>query len=117
MVLVYGSGHYVGDVLLTLGGIAHYDYNPSWISAFNSWAFGMNSFSFWGFMLGGNIVGICLSVAFYPIVKRLIHVFNEKSSDTVQKTVARSKEVAAQMLDKTTPLIQALKQRPDERPL
>ncbi len=114
MVPVYGAGHWFGDWMLSWCGINHYEWNPSWITSLNSWAheaIGLRGFSFWAFMIGGNILGIALGVMCYPMIKRLFVVIKERGKKKVKQTVLRSKKAAHNLARKAKPLIARVKQR------
>ncbi len=51
--------------------------NPSWIEQANTWIAyytGFKGISFWGFMVGGNLLGILFSVILYPV---LLNIFTK----------------------------------------
>lgn len=114
MVPVYGAGHWVGDWLLSWFGADHYEWNPSWIQSINAWAhatIGLTGFSFWAFMIGGNLLGISLSVLAYPMIKKLLSQIKEKSSKKVRAAVNKSKAIAYSFASKAKPALKAIKTR------
>lgn len=114
MIPVYGAGHVVGDWLLSWFGVDHYDWNPSWIQSMNEWAHakvGLNGFSFWAFMLGGNLLGIALSFLAYPMIKRALSYVTLNSKKKVKAVVVKSKEVAHHFADKAKPVMKAVAKR------
>ncbi len=114
MVPVYGAGHMFGDWMLSLCGLDHYEWNPSWITSLNEWAhqaIGLKGFSFWAFMIGGNILGIGLGVMCYPIIKRLFALVKERGKKKMMHTVAQSKKAAQHLALKAQPLIKRVKER------
>ena len=114
MVPVYGAGHLFGGWILSLFGINHYAWNPSWIARLNEWAhqaIGLKGFSFWAFMIGGNILGIGLSIMCYPMIKRLFVFVKERSAQKVRQTVTQSKRAAKRLAGKARPLLNRVKER------
>ncbi|KKP29747.1 MAG: hypothetical protein UR12_C0003G0021 [candidate division TM6 bacterium GW2011_GWF2_30_66] len=72
MVPIYSMDYVFGDLFFKLFGINPLSFNPSWMDAFNSLAFkytGVSGISFWSFMIGGNLLGIIISVILYPIAR------------------------------------------------
>lgn len=81
MVPVYMAGYLVGDYLLALVGIDGVSLNPSWMSWINEPIHrytGIEGISFWGFMIGGNLLGILFGVILYPIMIRLFTTISQK---------------------------------------
>ena len=63
----YFSGYWILHVLFKL---PMKELNPAWMSYFNNLFhtyLGFSDISFWGLMLGGNILGIILAFACYPV--------------------------------------------------
>lgn len=82
MVPVYGSGYVLGEWMCTKTlGVDMCMYNPSWITVFNGWVAkytGMAGISLWSFIIGGNVLGIGLAVALYPLLHRVcVRLANE----------------------------------------
>ncbi len=111
---VYGVGHFFGDHLLSWCGIDHYELNPSWISSLNSWIkshIGLSGISFWGFMIGGNILGIALSIICYPMIKRMLMAIKRRGKERVLQTVVQSKRAVKKLKDKAKPLLNRVKRQ------
>lgn len=114
MMPVYGAGHFFGDQILSWWGVDHYEWNPSWIISANSWIkshIGFGGISFWAFMIGGNILGIGLSLGCYPMIKRLLSAAKAHGKKRVAQTVIRSKRAVKKLAAKAKPLLNKVKQR------
>ena len=113
MMPVYGAGYAFGDWLLKLFGVDH-TYNPAWVTSCNLWLnthIGLPGISFWAFLIGGNIVGICLALVGYPFIKRYAHLMHQKSKQKVKRTfkaarraMAKAKPVLQKIKDSKTPM-------------
>lgn len=106
MVPVYGLSYLFGDWILSFFGVNHYAWNPSWVSKGNellSQYITLSGFSFWAFMIGGNILGIGLALLAYPIVKRVATMM-VKGKTRVINTMRKSKEVVRSMAAKANRL-------------
>ncbi len=109
MVPVYGAGHLFGDWVLSVCGVNHYDWNPTWIKLCNEWLtskVGLSGFSFWAFMIGGNILGVSLSIACYPVIKRCMSRLATTSKKKVLRSVVVSKRAVISMAAKAKPVFQ-----------
>lgn len=81
MVPIYVSGYLLGHWILHIFlGITVDDANPWWMDQVNVFLqahVGHSHISLWGFLLGGNVLGILLALIFYPILlyafKKLAH--------------------------------------------
>lgn len=72
MIPIYSIDYIFGDLVFNLFGINSLSFNPSWMDTFNNFAFtytGVSGISFWSFMLGGNLLGVIISVILYPVAK------------------------------------------------
>jgi len=73
MVPVYWTDYVFGNWFLrTFLGIDPVALNPTWMNSLNRFICsytGISGLSFWGFMIGGNLLGILVSIILYPIVK------------------------------------------------
>jgi len=91
MVPVYASGYLFGQfVLSTLLGINTLSLNPTWMAPLNSVISrhtGIQGISFWSFLIGGNLLGILLSVMLYPIVR---YVFKRVSAEVFKQKPGRN---------------------------
>ena len=79
MVPIYATDYLVGDWLLGFFGINGMNWNPAWVSYFNTFLtthVGINGVSLWSFLIGGNLLGLCISGMLYPILKRFLHTNN-----------------------------------------
>lgn len=72
MVPIYGAGYLFGDLIchsvfdMDLGSS-----NPQWLTSFN-WplgSLGLPEGALWSFFVGGNILGIIVAFALYPIMR------------------------------------------------
>lgn len=74
MVPVYALGYNTGEfVLRGMCGIDSTAWNPHWVQPISEWlgsAIGSSKLSFWSFMIGGNLIGLCAAIALYPFMKR-----------------------------------------------
>lgn len=72
---IYGLDYVFGEWLLkTFGGIDTLSLNPPFMASFNetlSYYVGLPKIAFWSFMIGGNVLGIAISLLLYPIMKRV----------------------------------------------
>ena len=71
---IYATDYFCGDyVLLHWFGVNPVACNPCWMghcNAFLTAHTGLPSVSLWSFLIGGNILGIGLSLMVYPVMKR-----------------------------------------------
>lgn len=77
MIPVYGTGYVFGDWVVRFFGITS-QHNPSWMQMCNNWIYkhtGLSGISLWGFLIGGNILGIALGMLAYPLIKRYSALF------------------------------------------
>lgn len=108
MVPVYSVDYFFGDKLLSFLGFDHYAWNPSWVSYANEWFsyyVGVSGFSFWAFMIGGNVLGIGSGLIAYPLVKNLA-VLILKGKKKVAYRVAQSEFAVHAMATKAKPVLQ-----------
>lgn len=79
---IYGIDYVFGEWLLKkVGGLDTLSMNPSWMSSLNDVLhvhLGLSNVSFWSFMIGGNVLGIVISVGMYPLIKRIFIKFVEQ---------------------------------------
>ena len=72
---IYGIDYVFGEWLLKkMCGLDTLSMNPSWMASINAplqTYLGLSNISFWSFVVGGNVLGIVISVALYPVMKRL----------------------------------------------
>ncbi|EKD48985.1 MAG: hypothetical protein ACD_64C00047G0003 [uncultured bacterium] len=118
MVPVYGAGHMFGDWVLSLLGVDHYEWNPSWIISLNNWAhaaIGLQGFSFWAFMIGGNSLGIAFGILCYPMMKRFFIALKQRGATKMKATMAHSKRAAQRFARKAQPIITRVKARVTQR--
>ncbi len=114
MVPVYGAGHVFGDWVLSFFGMDHYEWNPSWITSLNSWAresIGLHGFSFWAFMIGGNILGVAFGALCYPLIKPFFIALKQRGAQKVKQTMDQSKRAAKRLAQKAQPIIKRVKAR------
>jgi len=93
MVPVYSVNYIFGDWFLKrFVGLDPLTINPSWMAPINNFICkytGISGISFWSFMIGGNLLGVAISVMLYPIVKvvfrRISHrMYKLKSSHKME---------------------------------
>lgn len=88
MTPLYFADYVFGDfVLKSWFGIDSMAINPVWMTWFNknlTHYTGFNGFSFWAFMIGGNLLGIILSVILYPILLSFFKKIINKSATNKQ---------------------------------
>lgn len=114
MVPVYGAGHLLGDWILSFFGINHYEWNPSWIVSLNNWAhdmIGLHGFSFWAFMIGGNLLGVAFGAMCYPVIKPFFAALKQRGKEKMRKTMAQSKRVAQRLAKKAQPILKRVASR------
>jgi len=93
MVPVYSMNYVFGDWFLKrFIGLDPLTINPRWMDPINGFICkytGTSGISFWSFMIGGNLLGIAVSVMLYPIVKVIFkriayRVYELKSSHKME---------------------------------
>jgi len=97
MMPIYGIGYAFGDWFLRLFGIDH-TYNPALVQSGIEWVshhIGFSELSFWGFLLGGNVIGIVLGLICYPLVRRYAGAIEERGKATVQNTFRVARKAVA----------------------
>ncbi len=110
---VYGMSYLCGDGMLSWFGLNHNAWNPSWVSKGNellSNYVSFSGFSFWAFMIGGNLLGLGLALLAYPIVKRVATMMvssshkatknREVAKSRIIDTVIKSKEAVRSIAEK-----------------
>jgi len=90
MIPVYSTNYIFGDWLLKFFGLDPLALNPSWMGSINNLMAkytGLSGLSFWSFMIGGNLLGLVISVILYPVVtvvfKRISRQIYTKKSGKV----------------------------------
>lgn len=114
MVPVYGLGYWFGDFLFSCIGFNHHAYNPQWVLVCNAWLqhyIAWEGFSFWAFMLGGNVLGILFALISYPIITWLVTTVGITHKDRVIRTMLHSKQAVNAIKAKATPVIQRVTQK------
>lgn len=94
MIPVYGSGYMFGEWVVSLFGITTRD-NPAWMQACNEWIShytGLSGISFWGFLIGGNILGIGLSILAYPFIKKYAIFLKDKGAQQAKITFVAARK-------------------------
>jgi len=83
---IYTADYMAGDLFLKkLLGICPLAINPAWMAPVNNFIAkhtGISGISIWSFFIGGNLLGLLLSVMLYPVVK-LIFKRLSKNANTV----------------------------------
>jgi len=91
MVPIYSTDYFFGEIFLKkVLGLNTLSLNPSWMEPVNNIVsnyIGISGISFWSFIIGGNLLGLLISVMLYPIVK----VVFERVSQGVCSREARVK--------------------------
>ncbi len=81
MVPVYSLDHYFGKWLLHLFKIDFTHLEPAWIDSCNSFlhnTIGISGLSLSAFLIGGNILGISVALALYPLSKKIFALYLSK---------------------------------------
>jgi len=91
MVPIYSTDYFFGEIFLkNILGLNTFSLNPSWMEPVNntlSSYIGIAGVSFWSFIIGGNLLGLLVSVILYPVVKFIF----ERMSQNVYSTDTRVK--------------------------
>jgi len=73
LVPIYTVDYLFGQWFLTFVlGVNSMSLNPHWMDPVNSFIYsytGIQGVSFWAFMIGGNLLGLIISVIMYPVVR------------------------------------------------
>lgn len=119
MVPVYGLSYLCGDRLLNWLGMNHYVWNPTWVLKGNELIakyIGYSGFSFWAFMVGGNLLGLTFALMAYPIIKWLFkrlanneHLSQSTAKHRMVNTMNKTKEVACSVATKVKQVATASK--------
>lgn len=79
----YGSGQFILGSLCGIDTLAYNPVLPACIQPITHWfssSTGLSNLSFWSFIFGGNLIGLCAAAMMYPIVKPLFKkLINEKN--------------------------------------
>lgn len=84
MLPIYSIDYCFGDLVFKFFGANPCAFDPGWMQSFNDFLFrytGVSGISFWSFMLGGNLLGILISVILYPVLKRVFERRASKSKE------------------------------------
>lgn len=74
MVFVYSFDHFFGKCLFAACKINHAQWEPSWMSHFNNFLehhTGIAGLSLSAFVIGGNLLALCISVMLYMPMKKV----------------------------------------------
>ena len=74
MVPVYGGGYLFGDWIVNYFGLKESLFNPGFVHYLNGsfiTFFGGTGFSFWAWIIGGNLIGMVSAFMVYPLMKRI----------------------------------------------
>lgn len=89
MIPVYTTGYFFGDWLIRhVLGFDLLGLNPWWMSFINESLFeytGISTVSLWSFLVGGNLLGIVISVMLYPVMKRLFAQLVTETHDLISE--------------------------------
>jgi len=73
MVPLYSTNYFFGEIFLQkVLGLNTLSLNPVWMEPVNNLIcnyVGISGISFWSFIIGGNLLGLLISVILYPIVR------------------------------------------------
>lgn len=75
LIPVYGLDYLCGQTIFYWLGIDGAALNPEWMNGINTYMqnyIALPHFSFWTFMVGGNVLGILVAVCAYPFVKKVL---------------------------------------------
>ncbi len=114
MLPVYGAGYWFGEWLFSLVGIDPLLSNPSWMVYCNAWLqqyMPWDGFSFWAFMVGGNVLGILLALMSYPLIIWLVKVVGINHKERVFNTMRHSKKAVISLKEKAVPMIQRVTEK------
>jgi uncharacterized protein (DUF2062 family) len=88
MMPVYAIDHIFGQWVFDLFAINHFEWDPVWVGACNVFLkehTGITGLSLSAFLVGGNLLGLGISVMLYPLMKRMFTRY--LAQKTVQQTV------------------------------
>lgn len=74
MVPIYSLDHFFGKWLFTALNIDYLQWDPAWVETCNLFLkehTGITGLSLSAFLVGGNLLGIGISVILYPVMKRI----------------------------------------------
>jgi len=84
MVPVYSTDYLFGEWFLRkVIGVDALSLNPFWMEPLNGFVYkytGIAGISFWSFMIGGNLLGLLVSVILYPVVKSIFKRISKRIS-------------------------------------
>lgn len=104
MLPVYGSGYIFGDWVVRLFGIDH-SHNPAWMQSCNTVILnytGLSGISFWGFLIGGNILGVILGALAYPVVKKYALILRSHGKKKMNQTYVAARKAVHKAKKKIT---------------
>lgn len=81
MVPIYAFNHFVGTIFFKFFGIDGVQLDPAWFescSLFLKQHTGISGLSLSAFFVGGNLLGITISVMLYPLIKRAFAIHLSK---------------------------------------
>jgi|GEM_PF-2951604 len=76
--------HIIGQQLFGFFDIDGVQWDPSWaesVSLFIQYYTGISGLSLSAFLVGGNLLGISISVMLYPFIKRMIFLYKSKKNN------------------------------------
>ncbi len=82
---LYVLDHSVGQWFFGIFNIDGVQLDPSWLeicSSFLTKHTGISGLSLSAFLVGGNLIGVCISVMMYPVVRRIIAVYTIKKNSS-----------------------------------
>ena len=85
LLVIYGIDYAFGALLFRLAGIDGAALNPAWLNALINYLknyLHIPEFSFWAFMIGGNLLGILISVISYPYIYHALVRWDKKNKCT-----------------------------------
>lgn len=89
MLPIYSIDYFFGNWVFKLFGVNPLMFNPCWMDRFNNIVFeytGVSGISFWSFMVGGNLLGLLISVSLYPVVRLVFEKMAEAVKLRAQET-------------------------------
>jgi uncharacterized protein (DUF2062 family) len=90
---IYTLNHFLGQCLLNFFNIDGMQFDPAWAgscSLFLKEYTGISGLSFSAFLVGGNVLGICMSIILYPFVKRMFSSYlSKKNNNHLHKGMQR----------------------------
>ena len=82
---IYTLDHFVGQWFFGLFNINGMQLDPSWVEACSTFLkdhTGISGLSLSAFLVGGNLIGISISIILYPFIKKIFTTYLSKKNNT-----------------------------------